>query len=89
MDAKFASELVIKLTPGSKAVKYPEGTKELRIVEANICEQGMESGLPLVDLILEDEEGNRFFAVQSGRIFNQLSAVLKGVNMRNHGIEEP
>jgi hypothetical protein len=82
--------LEIKLNPGDMAPRYdPVTTKQLTAHTAIITEQGMESGLPLVDIQMTDDEGNHYFFMIPGRLINGLSAMIKGVNMRNHGTEEP
>ena len=81
--------LAIKILPGDTAPRYPVGTVELTINAAVITEQGMTSKLPIVDLQLTDAKGRVYFAATSGRIILGLAAALKGVNMRNHGVEEP
>lgn len=82
--------LSIKLNPGSIAPRYEEGkTKELTVKTAVITEQGMASRLPLVDMQMEDAEGNQYFFMITGKLINALSASIKGVNKRIHGTEEP
>ena len=83
-------KLDIKLNPGNVAPRYNlEETKELYPMKAIITENGMESGLPLIDIQMQDKEGNQYFFAISGRLINGLSSAIKRVNVRNHGIEEP
>ena len=86
---KNATNLVIELKEGNEAPRYPEGTIELRIDKAVITEKGMQSGLPLVDFQITDEKGRVYYTALTGSVLNMLSAAIKGVNMRNHGVEEP
>jgi len=64
-------------------------SNELLVKRAVITEQGMGSGLPLVDIVMEDSDGKEYFFMISGRLINTLSAAVKGVNQRIHGSEEP
>lgn len=80
--------LAIDLVPGNIGPRYDEGT-ELMCVGATITEQGMESGLPFVDFRMRGPDGQFYLLVLTGRVINALSATIKGVNKRNHGIEEP
>jgi len=83
-------QLDIKLNPGNVAPRYePDKVKQLQPHTAIITEQGMESGLPLVDIQMKDDQGNDYFFMISGRLINGLSAAIKGCNVRNHGVEEP
>ena len=80
--------LNINLVKGKDGPKY-DNTIELNCIEAVITEQGMESGLPFVDFVMEDRDGKKYLLVLTGRIVNMVSAAIRGVNLRNHGIEEP
>lgn len=83
-------KLSISVKEGNTAPRYPETTKLLTIDEAVITEQGMASGFPVVDFQMTDSEGNKYFIMTSGGIINGLSAAIKGVNLRIHGVaEEP
>jgi hypothetical protein len=86
MSATFVK---IEIVEGKIAPRYPETSKMLQLEKSVITENGMESNLPLVDIVLKDQEGNEFFFMVSGRIINALSAAIKGINLRNHGCEEP
>lgn len=83
------NQVSIELIQGTEAPRYANGEKELSADKVVITEQGMESGLPLVDIQMTDKEGNKYWVPVSGRIMNTISAAIKGVNMRNHGVEEP
>lgn len=80
--------LSIKLVAGSQAPTYKD-RKELKILEAVITEQATESNLPIVDIVMEDDAGNKYLGVLTGRSVNALSGVIRGVNQRNHGYPEP
>jgi hypothetical protein len=84
-----ASQLSISLVPGDVAPRYLPISKELVIQKAVITEKGTEGNLPLVDLVLKDDDGNEFYTMVTGRIILGLAAAIKGVNLRNHGTEEP
>lgn len=80
--------LSIKLIAGKQGPIYKD-RKELKILEAVITEQATESNLPIVDLVMEDDAGNKYLGVLTGRIVNAMSGAVKGVNQRNHGNPEP
>lgn len=86
---KKASQVAITLIPGKLAIRYPETSKHLVLDSVAITENGTESNLPLVDFVLKDAEGNKYYVMATGRIVNLISAAVKGVNLRNHGTEEP
>lgn len=82
------NQVSIELIQGTEAPRYTT-EKELSADKVIITEQGMESGLPLVDIQMTDKDGNKYWVPISGRIMNTISAAIRGVNMRNHGVEEP
>jgi hypothetical protein len=84
----MSNVLKIDLVPGGTAPRYAN-TRELKVQRAVITEQGTQANLPIVDFIMEDDKGNLFLLVLTGRLVNMVSAAVKGVNMRNHGVEEP
>jgi hypothetical protein len=47
------------------------------------------SNLPIVDIVATLPDGSRVLIVATGRILNMISAAIRGVNLRNHGVEEP
>lgn len=79
----------LELIKGDVAPRYDDDWKQLELKDVKITEKGMASRLPLVDLQFIDKDGNKYFAMTSGRIINAVSAAIKGVNVRNHGTEEP
>lgn len=82
--------LKIKINPGDVAPRYERDIRELKIDSVVITEQGMESGLPLIDFQLTDAEtGKPYFVMVSGRLITSLSAAIQGVNLRNHGKIDP
>lgn len=84
------NNLNIKFIPGDVAPRYePSKVKQLHAHTAVITERGMESGLPVVDIQMRDDEGNEYFFMTTGRLINGISGAIKGVNLRNHGVEEP
>lgn len=78
----------IKLIKGDEAPKYPFGI-ELELDHVAITEQGTQTNLPIVDFVMKDKEGLTYLLVLTGREVNMISAAIKGVNLRNHGKEEP
>jgi hypothetical protein len=86
---KKGTMATIKLNPGKIAPRYEKSSKELILHEVVITEKGMESGLPLIDFVMKDSEGKEHYFMISGRIVNMISSAIKGVNLRNHGQEEP
>lgn len=85
----MSNTLNIKIKEGNLAPRYPVEVKQLTANTAVITENGMANGLPVVDIQMTDEEGNEYFFMLTGKLFNGLSAVIKGVNLKNHGVEEP
>jgi hypothetical protein len=85
------TNITITLHPNpTVAPRYkPDETRQLELVEAVITERGTEAGLPIVDLVLVDADGHRYFAMATGRVFQGLAAYLAGVNQRNHGTPNP
>lgn len=79
----------IKLVEGKVAPKHFDCKDELILEEVIITEQGTEANLPLVDFVMKAPNGDKFLLVMTGRILNGISAAIKGVNMRNHGVNEP
>lgn len=81
--------LTINLIPGNKAPRFDAAMHALTPLAATITEQGMASGLPMVDVVFVDNDGERCIWTTSGRMILALAAALRGVNLRNHGTEEP
>lgn len=80
--------LAIRFISGHLAPKYDDGVG-LECQEVVITEQGMTSGLPLVDFKMRDANGKLFVLTLTGRHVNALSAAIQGVNLRIHGKAEP
>ena len=78
----------IKLIPGDVAPRYGDA-EGLRLEDVVITEQGTRAGLPIVDLVCKDGRGNPFVISTTGRVINGLAAAIRGVNLKNHGLEEP
>jgi hypothetical protein len=92
MDSNYNQTVKITLVPGNVAPKYLDEEprrQELFIDEVIITEQGMQSGLPMVDFKLKGADGKTYLFVLSGRMVNAISATVRGVNFRNHGVDEP
>jgi hypothetical protein len=85
------TQLSIELLQGNFAPRYSKEVSERKLdcKKVVITENGMVSGLPLVDFQLVDKDGNEYFFAITGRLVNMISAAIRGVNMRNHGCEEP
>ncbi len=79
--------LHIHINSGDIAPKYDHG-REIVCSHVTITEQGTVAGLPMVDFVMHDSEGNQYLMVMTGRLVNLVSAAIKGVNMRIHGREE-
>ena len=84
-----ATILNIELLPGNTAPRYTENDVELTVDKAVITEQGMQSGLPLIDIVLTDANGKKYYTALSGRIVQTLGKAIDGVNVRNHGTPNP
>ena len=86
----MTNSIRIELLPSDLAPRYTLGEcSELRVEKCVITERGAEAGLPIVDFQLTDGEGNKYFVAMTGRILTSIAAAVKGVNLRNHGTEEP
>lgn len=82
--------LEVEIVGGNIAPRYEPGVvTELSADKAVITEKGMESGLPLIDIQLTGPDGKKYFAVLTGRVVLTLCGAIRGVNLRNHGNEEP
>lgn len=84
-------ELAIEIhSDQKKAPRYNPTTPFLRVERVVVTEKATTADLPIVDFqLLNEQTGETFFAVLTGRQINALSAVIKGTNLRNHGVEEP
>ena len=87
----------IRLVPGKTAPRATEwvpdphrGTfEQLLLKEVVITEQATKENLPCVDFVMEDRDGKILLLSLNGRVVNTISAAVRGVNMRVHGVEEP
>ena len=75
-------ELNIKINPGDFAPRYANEVKQLELKTAVITTEGMASGSPLVDLQLVDADGNEYFTMSSGAIFQALAQAIAGAAKR-------
>lgn len=80
--------LSINIVAGDRAPRYDTGI-EAKLSHVTITEQGTEAKLPVVDLVARDPNGNQVLLVLSGRQVCAIAAAVRGVNKRNHGVEEP
>lgn len=78
----MASEILISVVEGQIAPRYSEDFKEFELKNVIITTQGMESGRPLVDLVLVDKEDNKIFAMVSGRLIAQIGDKVKELNLK-------
>lgn len=81
----------IKLHDDKKiAPRYKkEETIQLQCHTVVITEKGTDSDLPLIDFQMIGPDGKQYFFAMTGRIVNGIASAIRGVNMRNHGVEEP
>ena len=84
----MSQHIEINLVPGDVAPRYDTGY-EIDCSHVTITEKGTKDGLPLVDFVARDRHGEKIMFVLTGRLVNMISASIKGVNLRNHGTEEP
>ncbi|MEQ9322994.1 MAG: hypothetical protein RIF41_27760 [Polyangiaceae bacterium] len=82
------NHLPVNIVEGDKAPRYDTGY-EVPIERVTITEKGTASGLPIVDFIAKDKEGNQVLFVLTGRMVCMLAGAVRGINKRNHGTEEP
>lgn len=80
--------ITIKLVPGDIGPRY-ENTHELKLDHVTITEQGTQAHLPIVDIVATLPNGERAVLVLTGRVLCSIAAAVRGVNLRNHGTEEP
>lgn len=84
----MSNALSIQIIPGDKAPRYDTGY-EIQVSRATITEQATQAGLPIVDLIGHDKDGNQVLVVLTGRMVCALAATVRGINERIHGDPEP
>lgn len=73
---------------GSVAPTYRDA-QGLICEQVVITEQGTDGGLPIVDFLTGGPDGMLRVLTVTGRLVNSVSAAVRGVNVRNHGVEEP
>lgn len=83
------TSVTIHLVPGDTAPRYDGGIVEAELQHVTITEQGTQAHLPIVDIVAVLPDGNRVLIACTGRVVNMISAAVKGVNVRNHGVAEP
>lgn len=83
-----ANSLPVNIVPGKTAPRYDTGV-ELEAERVTITEQGTVLDLPLVDLVMRHPDGTQCVVCLTGRMVNMIAAVVRGVNLRVHGQEEP
>jgi hypothetical protein len=82
--------LKIEIHPDKKlAPRYPARTVKLTVTKAVITEKGTKADLPIVDFQCKDENGMEYYICMTGRIVTGISAVIQGINLRNHGVVDP
>lgn len=86
----MSQSIAIHIVQGNVAPRYDDGAmQELTVQHCTLTEQGTQAHLPIVDLVMTGKDGKKYLLVLTGRIINTISAAVRGVNMRNHGMEEP
>ena len=89
-DAGKGRKLSIELKEGDFAPRYEKDEwTELSIDKAVVTEQGTIGKLPIVDIQLTDEKGNKYFGMITGRLIIGLGDACKGVMQRIHGTDTP
>lgn len=71
-------ELTVSIKTVADAPDYnlqPEKWEPIKITEAIVVKEGMENGLPTVDLQCEDVNGNKYLIFTTAKIINMLSAI--------------
>lgn len=79
----------INIVAGKTAPRFDAHTTELTPLHVTITENGMTSGLPLVDFVFEGADGRRYAFTTSGRMVRAIGAAIAGINERNHGRTDP
>jgi hypothetical protein len=80
--------LEIEIVKGKLAPRYSSGT-ELVCEGVVITENGTVSDLPIVDFKMRGPDGKFYLLPLTGRLVISLAAAVRGVNLRNHGTEDP
>jgi hypothetical protein len=79
----------ISIVPGHRCPRHDDAAT-IHLERVVITEQGTEGGLPVVDFLGRNGlTGEPTVLALTGRIVNGISAAVKGVNTRIHGIAEP
>lgn len=79
-DNTKGTSVEINLVEGSIAPRYEASSTELVLKKAVITKKGMASGLPLVDIVMQDSKGNEYFFMASGRIMNMIASAVRGAS---------
>ena len=85
----MSTAITVRSLAGKVAPRYKSNIIETKCKDVVITEKGMESDLPLVDFQLTDNYGNQYYLPLSGRHILNIAGAIKGINLRNHGTEEP
>lgn len=73
----------IHMNPGSVVPRWDAATHELTPLSATITERGMQSGLPMVDMVFEGADGKRHAFTTSGRMMLMLAGAVQAAVVRN------
>lgn len=66
--------------PSEAPVYSKEQFKSVELTNAVVVKNGTQEGNPTVDLVFEDNEGNKFVALTTGRILKSLSQCIGSTN---------
>jgi len=88
------SVMKIQILEGNVAPRYTARIIKTAVDNVVVTEEGMKrpgtkKGFPLVDFQLSDDYGNNYYLAVTGSHLLMLAAAIKGINLRNHGEEEP
>ena len=73
----------INMNPGDVAPRWDEATHELTPLYVTITERGMQSGLPMVDMVFEGHDGKRHAFTTSGRMMLMVAGAVQSAVVRN------
>ena len=79
--------ITIHMVRGVQAPRYDTGY-ETSLDRVTITEQGMVNRRPLLDFVFRDKHGEQVFFTLSSNEVLMIAATVRGINKRNHGVEE-
>lgn len=88
MEGCGTRHLELHRVEGDYAPRLPEH-QPLRGYETIITEKGTVGGRPIVDILMVDPDGKKYFISISGQLVTAIAEVVAAANVRNHGKPYP